>query len=148
VAAVVILPDWEANQITQAQADNVKKMIDDIKSCSQSTVDGRMKPYLDAMTITGVFKQNEPDGDNDDSKTKNGQFLGYGNRTILAHYWFTPNFGQSIGYKPDKFRVLTLLHESYHAATEDWTESQAPNYAASIYDEIKCCLKQQGLDLE
>jgi hypothetical protein len=31
-----------------------------------------------------------------------------------------------------------LLHESYHAGTEDWTESQSYQYAADSYGKLKC----------
>jgi hypothetical protein len=37
---------------------------------------------------------------------------------------------------------LTLLHESYHAGTEDWTEDFSYQYADEKLAKLRCCLKK------
>jgi RHS repeat-associated protein len=134
ITLAVVLPDWDADALTPSQANRVSRLIASLKRCAGHASDASVVSNLNAMTVTGIFETGEPDGTDDVSMTRNGRFFGWSNRTILASDFFRRD-------TEDQLRVL--LHESYHAGTEDWTESRSYVYAQDSLDEMKCCL--QGL---
>jgi hypothetical protein len=77
--------------------------------------------YLDKLNITGIFEKGKMEDDSR-SETRNGRYFGLErNRTILSADFFERNDEGS--------QLETLLHESYHAATEDWSEDISYKYA-------------------
>jgi RHS repeat-associated protein len=128
--AVIVLPDWDANSLSASQANKLAALVKALKTCADSTAAG----YLDAMTVTGIFKPGSTAGT---SVTRNGRFFGWGNRTILSPDYFS---GASVEYQ-----LTTLLHESYHAGTEDWTEKFSYTYSLDMLEKMKCCLQENGI---
>lgn len=131
--AVIVLPDWDAQNLNSAEAQKVNKLLDAIKSCAKDAEDPPMCKNLGALNPTGRFKK---PSDNDDSAvTRNGRFFGYGNRTILP---------SKVDSMDDCTLANVLIHESYHAGTEDWTENKSYDYADEKLKKIKRCLEKKG----
>jgi len=137
ITLAVVLPDWDADGLTAHQSAYVVRLIQALKKCATESKNSNVASYLDKMTITGVFKRGEPDGAEDASETRNGRFFGYGNRTILSRDFFIKDDISS--------QLQILLHEAYHASTEDWTENKSYNYAEQSFGDMECCLKKAGI---
>jgi hypothetical protein len=139
VTLVAVLPDWDADGLTTDQATLLQTYIATLWNCaSDASNTDEIRNNLDAMTVTGIFESGEPDGDNDVSETRNGWFFGYSNRTLLANDFFSRDDVRS--------RLTTLVHESYHAGTEDWTETRSYDYADEAMRDMKCCLERLWSD--
>jgi hypothetical protein len=133
VTLAVILPDWDARSLTQAESQQVQTLLLALKGCARNISDGEIIAKLEAMTVAGAFKK--PKDNDDAAETRNGRFFGYGNRTLLPSKFFSED---------DWLKFNILLHESYHAATEDWTEDHTYTYANEKLEKLRCCLEMKG----
>ena len=132
ITAVLITIDWKTDWLTQPQARSVARLLKEIKWCAKFTGDSEISSKLGSMTISGIFELPGAGGNPGNSETRNGKFFGWGNRTILSADFFSREPGS---------QIRTLLHESYHAATEDWTETYTYGYSLKKFAKIECCLR-------
>jgi hypothetical protein len=120
--------DWGTDYLTHAQAQQVQGELAMLVQAAQTANDPEVIRNLKAMSIRGVFERGKMSEDGT-SETRNGKFFGYSNRTILSADYFTRN---------RESRLTTLLHESYHAGTEDWSEDRSYGYGVRKYAALRC----------
>jgi RHS repeat-associated protein len=126
---VAVMPDWGTDWLSDAQAQQVNSMTQKLLKCANSTGDTAIVSNLESMTITAIFEPGKMEDDST-SETRNGRFFGWSNRTILSADFFQRDCAS---------QMRPLLHESYHAGTEDWTESKSYDYADKSFDKLKKC---------
>lgn len=119
------LPDWAATSLTGAEQTQVDSLIADIKQFG----DQEIVNNISQMTVTGKFKPGWPwGGDPSVSETRYGRFFGLNStRTILSSNFFC---------RCRKSQIETLLHESYHAGTRDFTEVKSYDYARNALERL------------
>lgn len=122
--------DWGTDSLDRFDQAWVNMLINQMCQCFKKVGDNKACDCLKGMTIVGIFERGKMPTD-DISETRNGRCFGYGNRTILSADFFD---------RPRKEQYITLLHESYHSCTEDWTEDKSYDYANDKYNEIEACL--------
>jgi RHS repeat-associated protein len=118
--------DWGTDYLTSSQRTYVTNMIKMLRDRAIAVGDYEVVRNLDKMKVDGMFERGKMESD-DISETRNGKFFGYGNRTILSADFFD---------KDGAYQQRTLLHESYHSGTEDWTEDKSYDYAEDKYNEL------------
>lgn len=123
---IVVLPDWGTDWLSDDQAQRVNVMTQELLEAGIRAGDTEVVRNLQSMTVTGIFEPGWIEDDN--SETRNGRLFGWSSRTILSADFFQRD-------RPSQMR--TLLHESYHAGTEDWTEDKAYNYGGDKFAKLK-----------
>ena len=123
--AAAALPDWAAISLTADQQALVDGLIADINKFGDAEIRKRMS----AVTVTGIFKPGWGVQDGPCSETRKGRFFGLNaTRTILSNDFFA---------RSRESQLRTLLHESYHAATGDFTEVSSYPYAEDALNRLK-----------
>jgi L-lysine 2,3-aminomutase len=125
--------DSNTNWLSNEQATIIYNMLNELKRClKNSCVEKNIIANLDAMHISTIFEKGAIEEGDDTSETRNGILGGIGSRVILSADFFDRSDCRS--------QITTLIHESYHAGTEDWTERKSYQYADNVVrDVLKNC---------
>ncbi len=129
---IIALPDWHTDWLTNTQREAVNDLVNEMIGCLSKYSQYQTEvAYLRKLYISAIFEDGYPKDDPGSAETRDGRFFFYGNRTILPSDFFERTS------KEEKFR--TLIHESYHAGTEVWTEDYSYDYT----DRVLRILKQR-----